>query len=302
MLAVATTLGFLGDLWWGFDLLANLRPQYAGALLVATGVLAAARVWPVAALGAAAAAANVAVLVPLYLVSPAPAATGGDVLQVMGLNVKIHGADPAAVAEYLRGAEDDLVYLFATNPRWRDLLRAADIPYRVVVAQSPGVDLEIILLARDDLAVTTLVHHWGESNRSSAVEATVELDGAPVVLLGMHPVSPVQPDRSQTRDGQLRLIARWAALQESPAVVVGDLNATPWSGPFRALLRDGDLENSQRGYGLQASWPAGLGPLGLPIDHALHSPELTTVERWLGPSFGSPHRAVHVRLARAAAG
>lgn len=57
------------------------------------------------------------------------------------------------------------------------------------------------------------------------------------------------------------------------------------------------LVNSLRCRGLQPSWPAALGPLGIPIDHLLHGPELATVGRERGPAFGSDHRMLHVRLA-----
>ena len=48
---------------------------------------------------------------------------------------------------------------------------------------------------------------------------------------------------------------------------------------------------------LQPSWPARFGPIGLPIDHVLHSPQLTTVDRQLAPPIGSSdHRMVHASI------
>ncbi len=82
-------------------------------------------------------------------------------------------------------------------------------------------------------------------------------------------------------------------------MVVGDLNASPWSYAFRPLA-DSDLVNSLNGFGLQATWPSVLGPFGVPIDHLLHSAEFTTVTRRTGPSLGSEHRSVFITLALAA--
>lgn len=98
-------------------------------------------------------------------------------------------------------------------------------------------------------------------------------------------------------DALLAWIADWAARQTDPVVVLGDLNATPWSHAFRSLVDEAGLVNSLRGRGLQPSCPAPLGLLGIPIDHLLHSPALATVERERGPAFGSDHRMLHVRLA-----
>jgi endonuclease/exonuclease/phosphatase family metal-dependent hydrolase len=50
--------------------------------------------------------------------------------------------------------------------------------------------------------------------------------------------------------------------------------------------------------GLQWSWPVGLWPLALPIDHCLVSEKVEVVDRWMGPDVGSDHYplVVDVRL------
>lgn len=80
-------------------------------------------------------------------------------------------------------------------------------------------------------------------------------------------------------------------------LIIGDLNSTPWSPRFETLTRNGGLVNSQNGFGVQASWPSGIGFFGIPIDHALHGEELTTVERSLGPGYGSAHRSLYITVA-----
>ncbi|SFF05946.1 hypothetical protein SAMN02745121_06704 [Nannocystis exedens] len=78
---------------------------------------------------------------------------------------------------------------------------------------------------------------------------------------------------------------------------VGDLNTSPFSAPLRRLLTDGGLVDSQRGFGLQASWPVGPVFPRIAIDHCLHDPALVTAARALGPALGSDHLAVRVDLA-----
>ena len=84
----------------------------------------------------------------------------------------------------------------------------------------------------------------------------------------------------------------------TPVLVVGDLNATPWSSGFRALERRGSLVDSLRGRGLQPSWPEGFGPLMIPIDHALHTTDLAVADRRTGPASGSAHRPLVVSAGR----
>ncbi|MCB0060965.1 MAG: endonuclease/exonuclease/phosphatase family protein [Caldilineaceae bacterium] len=79
-------------------------------------------------------------------------------------------------------------------------------------------------------------------------------------------------------------------IENGPLIVAGDFNVTPWSPRFQRLLREARLKNSMRGFGMQNSWPSVLPlPLGIPIDHALHSPSLTTLDRKTVRVAGTDH-------------
>jgi len=296
ILVAATALGFLGRTFWLFDLAAALRVQYAIGLLVLAALFAATRrrwLLIVSMLGLVT---NLALIVPLYVSGQTQAAADSPVVRVMFLNTQIRGADANEVIEDLARGEPDLVFLSAVTDTWADTLAEASIPYTVVQRRPPGVDLELIVLARTGLPVETLLLDFGAGGRDMAVQA-VSLRETPIRFLVMHPVSPSTPERSAAHREQVEAIADWAREQDDPVVVLGDLNATPWSSAFQMLLAEGDLVNSQKGFGLQASWPASLGPLGVPIDHVLHSQDLTTVERSLGPGYGSEHRSVNAAIA-----
>jgi endonuclease/exonuclease/phosphatase (EEP) superfamily protein YafD len=240
---------------------------------------------------------NLVVIAPLYLSEVDEPESGSDLLQVMFLNVGVTGADPDQLIEALRAGEHDLVFLAAATDAWTTLLSAAPIPYTVVQARPRGVPLEIIALARHDVQAHAAIHSFGMSGRDLAVEAVVGLDGASVRVMSMHPVSPITPGRAQQNVLQIQRLASWAASQDDPVLIVGDLNNTPWSPGFRMLEEDGNLVNSQRGFGVQASWPSWMGFLGIPIDHALHSQDLHTVQRTLGSGYGSAHRSLRVTVA-----
>ena len=78
--------------------------------------------------------------------------------------------------------------------------------------------------------------------------------------------------------------------------MVGDFNASTWSRGFGLVTRDAGLVNSQRGFGVQPSWPADYPLFGIPIDHMVHSTELTTVDRRLGENLGSDHYSLFVTV------
>ena len=52
------------------------------------------------------------------------------------------------------------------------------------------------------------------------------------------------------------------------------------------------LVDSQKGFGPQSSWPTELPYLGIPIDHIVTSPNITTIRRKIGGHIGSDHRPV----------
>jgi endonuclease/exonuclease/phosphatase (EEP) superfamily protein YafD len=295
-LLLLSIVGFLGAQWWVFDLVANLRVHLTLLLTVVALPALITRRWWVSAAALAGATINLALVAPLLFGSPEPPPTTGEHLDVTFFNTKTR-ADEDAVIAHLASRDDDIVVLTATTPSWFGRLEASPLPLHVVAGSRLVPGLEIIVLTRDPEAEVT-VHELSSEARDALVEVKIELDGNPIHVLGTHPVSPLTPLRAQRRDLALEWIGLWPEHRGAPVVVVGDLNASPWSAPFRTMLARSGLTDSLGRHGIQPSWPASLGPLGIPIDHVLHSPELTAVERELGPSFGSDHRMVHARIAR----
>ena len=184
---------------------------------------------------------------------------------------------------------------------WVEDLEASqlDLHVRTGPDTEPDLELELVTLTRDP-DVEVVVHRLTDDPRDAVVEIVVERDGGPIHVLAAHPVSPATQERAARRDTVLTWIADQARDRDGPVVVMGDLNATTWSAPLRRLVREADLVDSRVGRGLQPSWPTGLGPFGLTIDHVLHSEELTTVERHRTPIAASDHPMIHARLARRA--
>jgi endonuclease/exonuclease/phosphatase (EEP) superfamily protein YafD len=80
----------------------------------------------------------------------------------------------------------------------------------------------------------------------------------------------------------------------APVLLLGDLNASPWSYPFRRLLEGSGLRDGSLGRGFQPTWPTGLWPLLIPLDHSLHSAGIGIQDRIVGPAVGSDHYPVIV--------
>jgi endonuclease/exonuclease/phosphatase (EEP) superfamily protein YafD len=290
-------VGFLGGVWWGFDLASNFRVQYAAVLLVSVAALAGARRWPATGVAGVALLTNLALIVPLYAGAPA-APLDRARLEVLSFNVEAWNPNRAAVIDYVAASGADIVFLHEITPSWERALEAADLSYRIASARAPGEELGTVALFPPDGSAQVL--RFGGAYSGSVVVA-LEFDGRQIEVLGTHPPSPVSSLDARARDEQLEAIGEWVGRQAVPVVVAGDFNASTWSHGFALVTRAG-LVNSQRGYGVQPSWPAGRLIDAIPIDHLVHSPELTTVARHLGDPHGSDHYPLFVTLAWARSG
>jgi endonuclease/exonuclease/phosphatase (EEP) superfamily protein YafD len=288
---LAFGLGLLGRVWWVFDLMANYRPQ-VGVVLLTGGAIA----WVVdrtsgmaATFGGLVALAGVA---PFYLGShPMPAASN-ERIEIIAFNVGVSNPNRLEVAAYLAEEDPDVVFLFESSFEWEDAIRRADVPLTIITVVPRGQLAGVTVLASPEIDPTALEVDIGRE----VAALSVVLDGDFIDIIGVHPPSPTTAARAEERDRILSEAAGWVKDRESPVVLVGDLNVTPWSAAYRTLRWRGWLLDSLHGSGIQASWPVNWGMLSIPIDHVLHTPELGSTDRRTGPSLGSAHRPVVVSI------
>lgn len=295
--AYAASLGgFLGSWSWVFGLLDPFRAQYAlGALgLAVLAALAGGRRSVALALGVAGL--NAVPILPAWLPPAAAEARPAEPgLRLLVLNVGLGNRQYARVAELLRREDPDLVGLVEVDASWLRALAPALGGYPVQHEHPLPGAFGIALYARrgiEQVEVAVL----GERDLPSLV-ARGRLGGEPLHLVLTHPYPPVTRRAWASRERQMAAIAEHLRDLPGHRVVAGDLNATPWSPTLRGLRRALDLHDTRRGFGLQATWPAGTPWLRIPIDHVLVSDGLVAVDRRVGPPVGSDHLPVIVDLA-----
>jgi endonuclease/exonuclease/phosphatase (EEP) superfamily protein YafD len=223
---------------------------------------------------------------------------GAPRLSLLLSNVSLENRNDALPMLLVSRYAPDVLGFIEVDARWLRVLDAGlpDHPHRVRAD------------ARDDHYGIALYSRWPllsaetlpvNDRRYPALLVELMVGARPVRVLLAHAHPPFQVRVARMRDRQLARVAEIRRAHPGPFVLLGDLNATPWSHPFRALLEATDLRDTRRGFGLQATWPAGL-PLGrIPLDHCLASPEWVVVRRDVGPPVGSDHLPVFVELALA---
>ena len=288
-------LGFLGRTWWAFDLLSSYRPVLGAALFV-LGLIALLFDREAGLAALLAGAVGLASLFPFYLGSrPVPAADAATI-EVVSFNVTLANPNRIEIAQYLVEEDPDVVFLFESNSVWEADMREAGVSLAIINSVPRGRAAGVTVLAAADLQPVAIeADFWRE-----AAAVAVTLEGRTIEVLGVHPPSPRDARRAETRDRVLSNAAQWVAGREAPVVLVGDLNASPWSAAYRALRWRTGMVDSMFGAGIQPSWPDGWGPLAVPIDHVLHSRQLGSIDRRTGPALGSTHRPVLVSVGWAA--
>lgn len=296
-LVVVSIASFFGRWVWWLDVLANFRAQYVAALTILGLALMLTKWRRTGLMVLLAAIINLVPVLPLYVGSPGTGEPGAPSLRVMSFNLLSDNENFSGVIDYIRTIDPDLVLLHEASQPWE------------VAVESAGLDYEVIRPRADRLIFGTLVLIRGEEIEAvsygfakaqpRAVELSYRPTGWPqgVEVLSIHALAPSEEERAGLRDAQLKFAADWAERRERPTIVVGDFNATPWSWPFRDLVDQTNLRNSQTGFGLHLSFPATSNVLlRVPIDHLMHSEELIIRDRRLGPSLGSDHFPLVVDL------
>jgi len=288
--ALGSLAALAGPLHWTPLLATHFRPHLAVAALgLLLFALLLRRRWSALALALCIAANAWPVAVAWQARAAVQEDSDARLVRVATWNLYYHNAQAPGLAPTLLQLDADLLVLSEVLPRHATLIEAlaAAYPYHALPGAEGGQGEA--LFSRLPLG-ETLRRRATESASLWIVE--VALPGGPATLLIGHPLPATS--------GRLDAVhAAWfdAAEQElaalpagARALVIGDLNATPWSSRLARLLVAGNLRWTGDGLG---TWPVNLPRwLSLPIDHIL-IPADFTVQEWETRALpGSDHRAV----------
>ena len=234
---------------------------------------------------------NTIVLWPWLLPSSAPS-PAGTAFRVMVLNVNTENTQHERVIAEIRRVKPDVLLLMEVDTRWLHALRELtnSLPHTVLAPREDNFG--IALFSQHALAGPGVME-LGEAGVPSIV-TTAEVGERRLLIVGSHPLPPGSPENAKLRNEQLDKVAGAVAGQKLPAVVMGDLNVTPWSPHFRQLEQSASLRDTSRSTGWRPTWPTWFPPLWIPLDHCLVSPELVVAARFIGDKVGSDHYPVIV--------
>lgn len=273
--------------WWALDLVASVRMQLA-LLLLALSALAFALHHRLMAVGCGLAFVVSAAAVMASLHASRPSGTALQDMTVITANL---GSDEAALRDLGRlsaAADADLV-LLSEAPDMRDL---PDAFSGLHLSERNGIEAPgLVVLSRLPFD-SSRVAAMGPYGRS-AVVATVTSRQGPLSFVAIHAPAPVSRDTYHFQKRYLQRVARLLLeLPAGPVVVAGDFSNVPWSRPVSSFASETGLEITAP----VATWPAALGPFGLPIDYLVASPGICVTSLRPVELAGTDHAALVARL------
>lgn len=218
----------------------------------------------------------------------ADASTAQPKLRIAAINLLVSNTDPAGLRALLDEVKPDIVVLTELHP---DIARAAgtwsDYPERFLLAEDSPFGIGVL----SRLAFQDATSHLDESGLPE-IDARFVWQDRPVLLTALHPMPPLAPLWHEARAKKLQGVAERQARFPGARLMVGDLNASPWSSALAPLK-----PAYQRANTLRATWPSNaFGWFGIPIDLILASPDWGVQQFEVAPAFGSDHHPVWADL------
>jgi len=199
---------------------------------------------------------------------------------------------PLEISKIARDEKADIICFCEVEGKWNKAIEAnfPDYPYKKIFPFNCGIAVASKIPIEKS---QTLIAEYEMRPR---MLATFKLaDGRTLSILLAHPTIPMRKDRFEGRNKEFELYVQDLAAIKGPRMIVGDLNCTPWSYYFGKLLQDSGLIDSEKGFGIQSSWPTVYKlPPFLPIDHFLVSPDIQVISRKIEREAGSDHRPVMI--------
>ena len=284
--------GLSGSQSYWPDIISNFKIPLAIGLAALAGVQLLLFDWIGVALAMVFVGLNLAPMLPFYN-GAGDGQPKSATVKILSLNLwGKHNDDFERTFSLIRSRKPDIVCFNEITPAWTKEAksRLQDYPVRLIDSWSGGnaVFSKLPLRAMRDKT------HIQRFN----IRAEVNLGAQKLALFACHPPSPFpRKKRFQQRNDEFGYLAEDLSKTKQPAVVIGDLNCTPWSPYFSELIVRSGLRDSAVGKGIQPSWTTHLQvPPLLPIDHCLVSQNISVIKREIGPNVGSDHLPVYVEL------
>ena len=218
-------------------------------------------------------------------------------LLVMISNVLLSNRQSETLLDEVRAQKPDIFLAMEIDEWWDKTLQplAADMPFGVT--KITGSYYGIRLFSRLPL-IDPNVRFLAGRDTPSVITGVKLRNGEIATFLGLHPRPPLIGQSALPRDAELYAAAHILREKVGPAVMAGDLNATPWEDAVRRTRRIAGLVSPRQGYGYVYSFDAHSWWAKWPLDQIDYTPGFTPLSLDRLAPIGSDHYPYLVHLCR----
>lgn len=292
---IASALGLCSELWWA-EYFAHFQFHYWLGLMLLSLFYALTRQYRLMVFALTGCAANLIILIP-FLIPEAVTEMPQDrnAIRIASININSQNNKLDAMQDTLLKLDADVILLIEITSAQAGKIETLHQHYSHRLLDARDNSFGIAILSRlpfDSVSATTTIDDF-----SSVIEARLVKNHAPITILGVHFYAPVNREWMLKRNRQLHwLKTRLQQNGNEPALVIGDFNVSSYTHAFRDFVAQTNMLDSSKVFGRYSSWPDFLGPLGIPIDHALVSRRLNITQRRITTVTGTDHKAVTVDI------
>jgi endonuclease/exonuclease/phosphatase family metal-dependent hydrolase len=215
----------------------------------------------------------------------------GPALIVMTANLYVGRADAVTLVNMVRDHSVEVLSLQELSPDMvKDLERAgidSVLPYRIFEAQRGASGSG--LASKYPLRQTQIADPATFAQPSAIVDLPGVVDPE---VMAVHTAPGVEPDWTATWRAELADLPD-ADFKIRPRLLLGDFNATLDHADLRDVISRGYADAAERrGSGMTPTWPAGIWPPPVAIDHVLVDARSEVISYQVYDLPGSDHRAI----------
>jgi endonuclease/exonuclease/phosphatase (EEP) superfamily protein YafD len=295
---VVSALSLLGSLSPLIDIFSHFRWQYALLTFLFTVLLVMMKCRTMSCVVGVGTIINVNCLCFLWI----PAQTekvpdSAPELTILNMNPNFGNNNFAATDKMIAQFDPDVVTLEELTPLMQLHLMKSMSKYPYCVAFPRTDPFGIAIFSKHKL--TNVDENPLQLPLSFVLHGDITIDKKVVSILAIHAAGPTSGVGCTIDKNIADNLVKFKASEKNRSIVlIGDMNCTPWSVVFRRILHAGRFIDSERGFGLQCSWPTDQPLLAIPIDHCFFTSDWSCVTRTIGTSVGSDHSPLFVRLKR----
>lgn len=218
--------------------------------------------------------------------------TSPEGLRVMAYNLWIDNPNTDAIEQSILGEDPDILFLSEVGkPTMAELQARLNYPHGYRTSGGNNA-----LLSRYPiLEATTTDFGVKAKGRTFSLVAKLQVEGAPVTIIGIHPPVPIIQNFFHIRNRQLDTFAKASRSIEGKVILLGDFNATPWSPHFQRFERLSQLQNAGRRQWIWATWyfnqTLKTRYIKIPLDH-VETRGFKVLKTWTGQTGGSDHKPI----------